>query len=146
MEQIKIEIFSKLIQRLTNLSPLMREISEDMIDAVKENFEKEGRPKWKPLAKSTIAERRRLGYWPGKILQRSGMLLRSIFKKYDNTSAVVGTNKIYAAVHQFGGNHSAKSTKTKKIKSIKVPARPFLTLPDKELKKIKKKVETWIAQ
>jgi len=156
MQTAKIDVLKSFINKITNLKPLMREISEDMLDAVKENFEREGRPKWKPLARSTIKERKRLGYWPGKILQRTGMLLRSISKKYDSTSVVIGTNKIYAAIHQFGGSFTSKTNagKNKKVnkirfmksKTIKIPARPFLTLPPNELEKIKRKIEHRIVK
>lgn len=169
-EEININILKQYVKKLSNLKPIMREVSEDMIDAVKENFEKEGRPPWEKLSQTTIRERARLGYWPGKILQRSGMLLRSIFKKYDESSATVGTNKEYAPLHQFGGSFVTKPftqavTKKGRFKSKKragkdkkktdirfmssktvtIPARPFLTIPDNELNQIKKKITGWLV-
>ncbi|MBI5727558.1 MAG: phage virion morphogenesis protein, partial [Ignavibacteriales bacterium] len=57
--------------RLTGKRELYQRIASDLLEAVYKNFEAEGRPeKWKTLAPSTIRERRRKGYWPGKILQR----------------------------------------------------------------------------
>ncbi|MFN3395892.1 MAG: phage virion morphogenesis protein [Thermodesulfovibrionales bacterium] len=38
----------------------------------------------------------------GKTLQDTGSLAASISRRYNNSSAVVGTNKKYAAIHQFG--------------------------------------------
>lgn len=92
--------------------------------------QKEGRPeKWTPLAKSTIKQRTKKGYWPGKILQIKGDLAASITSKYDDNSAVVGTNKVYAAIHQFGGDAGRN-------KKVKIPARPYLKITDNNQKEI----------
>ncbi len=106
-----------------DLSPAMRRAAGIMADAVEENFEQEGRPKWKSLAASTLKQRAKEGS-TGKILQRRGDLARSITRHSDATSAVVGTNTIYAGIHQFGG-------KAGRGRKVEIPARPFLKL-DKE--------------
>ncbi|MGD9610687.1 MAG: phage virion morphogenesis protein [Desulfovibrionaceae bacterium] len=104
-------------------TPAMREASGILADAVEENFEQEGRPKWKSLAKSTIKQREKEGKWPGKILQRSGShgLAGSITRHHDANSAVVGTNKKYAAIQNFGG-------KAGRGHKVDIPAREFLHL------------------
>jgi phage virion morphogenesis protein len=142
--EIKIEdaelqkVISKLISKTRNLRPLMKNIAGIMMDSVEENFEKEGRPeKWTPLAKPTIKQRTKKGYWPGKILQMRGELAASITSKYDDNSAVVGTNKIYAAIHQFGGNAGRN-------KKVKILARPYLKLGDKENILIIKEVQNYL--
>ncbi len=103
-------LLEKVKRRAEDPAPLMRQIAGIMADEVEENFEKEGRPKWRPLRPSTIKARARKGHWPGKILQVSGKLAASITQKADATSAQVGTNRAYAAIQQFGGtiNHSAR--------------------------------------
>lgn len=124
------QLLKKLAAKTENLRPFMKNIAGIMADSVEENFDKEGRPdKWAPLAKSTIKQRTKKGYWPGKILQMRGDLAASITSKYDDNSAVVGTNKIYAAIHQFGGDAGRN-------KKVKIPARPFLSLNEIEYKKI----------
>lgn len=124
------QLLKKLISKTENLRPLMKNIAGIMLDSVEENFEKEGRPdKWQGLAKTTIKQRNKKGYWPGRILQVRGELAASITSKYDENSAVVGTNKVYAAIHQFGGEAG-------KNKKVKIPARPYLKLGDKENKQI----------
>ena len=121
------EILKKLISKVQNLRPLMKNISGIMMDSVEENFEKEGRPdKWQELAKSTIKQRRKKGHWPGRILQVRGELASSITSYYDSDSAVVGTNKVYATIHQFGGDAG-------RGKKVKIPARPYLKLTEKDL-------------
>lgn len=120
------QLLKKLAAKTQNLRPLMKNIAGIMMDSVEENFEKEGRPeKWTLLAKVTIKQRTKKGYWPGKILQMRGDLASSITSKYNDNSAVVGTNKIYAAIHQFGGDAG-------KNKKVKIPARPYLMIGDTE--------------
>ncbi len=128
----------KLASKAENLRPLMKNISGIMMDSVEENFEKEGRPdKWTPLAKSTIKQRTKKGYWPGRILQMRGELASSITSYYDDDSAVVGTNKVYAAIHQFGGNAG-------KNKKVKIPARPYLLLATNDEKQIINEIKNYL--
>lgn len=146
MIEIKVEdkelqkLLKKLAEKSQNLRPLMKNIAGIMQDSVEENFEKEGRPaKWTPLAESTIKQRKKKGYWPGRILQRRGELAASITSKYDENSAVVGTNKVYAAIHQFGGDAG-------RGKKVKIPARPFLMLGEKENAEIIQEVQKFFQE
>jgi len=93
--------------KLHNRRPFMKAVKNIMQDAVEENFAQEGRPKWKPLRPATIARRGNKG--DGKILQVTGRLVNSIMGRYDDNSALVGTNVRYAAIHQFGGTIKQKA-------------------------------------
>lgn len=110
-----------LIQGLENPRPLMRKISGTMHKAVLENFRVGGRPKWAPTARG------------GDILVHSGNLRDNISTYEDSNSAIVGTNELYAAIHQFGGKIRPKKAKALSFngilrKSVTIPARPFLAL------------------
>lgn len=118
-----VQVMARLIGACEHRAPLMRTISETMFSAVEENFARQGRPAWQGLAPATIAQRREHGYWPGKILQRSGQLAASVVPAYDNDSAQVGTNKRYAAIQQLGG-------KAGRGRKVTLPARPFLSLTE----------------
>lgn len=98
--------------------------AEALREAADSCFEREVDPwgaAWAPLAQVTINERNRLGQ-AGKILQRSGVLRRSLAGyPVTPTSGVTrarvapgGPSAVYAAVHQFGGEHT--------------PARPYLPI------------------
>jgi len=129
------QLLKKLISKTENLRPLMKNITGIMMDSVEENFEKEGHPeKWASFAKPTIKQRSKKGYWPGRILSMRGELAASITSKYDDNSAVVGTNKVYAAIHQFDGDAG-------KNKKVEIPARPYLNLGNKEIEAIKRGLE-----
>lgn len=93
------ERLDALAQANTDFTPLMREISEFLVDRVQENFEQEGRPSWAPLSPTTVKQR---GGEAHPILRRSGSLYSSFSPAHDATSATVGTNKEYAPTHQFG--------------------------------------------
>lgn len=131
-------LLKKLAAKAENLRPLMKNIAGIMMDSVEENFEKEGRPeKWTSLAKSTIKQRTKKGYWPGRILQMRGELAASITSKYDDNSALVGTNKIYAAIHQFGG-HAGRG------KKVKIPARPYLKFESDGINEINRSIISFL--
>jgi len=134
-----------------NGRPLMRSVAGIMMRAVEDNFEQEGRPKWKDLHPGTKLSRQKQNTWPGKILQRSGGLASSIQQQFDGQSAVVGTNKVYAAIQNFGGRTSPHviRPKTKRALSFggivvrqvnhpgsNIPARPFLRLTPGDLRDI----------
>lgn len=135
-----------------NTRPLMRSVAGIMFRAVEDNFEQEGRPKWQDLHPGTKLARAKQGTWPGKILQRSaGGLASSIVQSFDEHQSVVGTNKIYGPIQQFGGRtrpHVIRP-KTKRALSFggivvrqvnhpgsNIPARPFLRLTPRDMRDI----------
>lgn len=132
-----------------NTQPLMRGVAGVMFRAVNDNFAEEGRPKWQDLHSGTKAARAKQGHWPGKILQRSGGLASSIVQAWDHHSAVVGTNKVYGAIQQFGGRTKPHVIRAKNKRALSfggivvrsvnhpgsnIPARPFLRLTPRDLR------------
>ncbi|MEG8946621.1 phage virion morphogenesis protein [Rosettibacter firmus] len=159
------EIIELLKNKLSNKSKLMVAIAETMRSAVLKNFETEGsrigKP-WQRLSHQTIKQREKKGYWPGKILQKTGQLKRSIISSYGEDYAQVSTNLIYAAIQNYGGVIHRSTLKTylkrkinlnpltksqlqykagsNKMSSIRIPARPFMQLNNQDIEKIKKKI------
>jgi|LSQX01.1.fsa_nt_gb phage virion morphogenesis protein len=132
------DTFQALIDGLRNTTPLMQEVSHVMDTAVSENFERGGRPKWLGKRDGT----------PSK-LQDTGRLKNSITRLYDDTSAVVGTNVIYAGIHQFGGTIKPKRAKALRfngrfVKKVEMPARPFLQLDEGDFEEIEKVGERYL--
>lgn len=125
MFEIKVEKapwddLEQLAAGLARATPLMRAIAAELESQTEENFEAEGRPHWLGLKPSTIRQRERQGTWPGKILQRSaGGLAASITSDYDDSMAVIGSNKLYAAIQQLGG-------KAGRNHAVTLPAREYL--------------------
>lgn len=118
-----------LARKVKDMTPLMRKIAGIMHDAVEENFAQEGRPKWKPSKRAMKQG--------GKTLQDTGQLAASISQKATSNSALVGTNKKYAAIHQFGG-------KAGRGRKVTIPARPFLKLNDSDMKDIKEAIKEYL--
>lgn len=150
----------KLIRATTKRHDLMTALAGTMLDAVEENFQQEGRPKW--LGWSPAYAKKRAG---GKILQKTGRLAASIRAAITNDAATVGSNVRYARIHNEGGEikHEARTTNlhfkqykngsvsrqfVKKRNSnfvqsatvgahtVKMPARPFLQLTGEDIKEL----------
>ena len=144
-EPIEIKIDNKKVekalleiaQKTSNLRPLMKNIAGIMADSTEENFKEEGRPKWKDLSEKTKTARKKTGHYPGQILQVSGQLAISVTTQYDDASAIIGSNKVYAAIHQLGGL-AGKNKKTT------IPARPYLSLTNDEYEEILSSVENYL--
>lgn len=86
-----------------DLAPLMRGIGAELASQTEENFSEEGRPDWEDLSDVTTARREKTGNWPGQMLQVSSAgLAASITTRATDSSALVGSNKPYAAMMQFG--------------------------------------------
>ena len=97
-----------------DLSPVLGQIGELMVDSVHENFDWQGRPElWEP--------RQDDNYWP--ILMHTGNLLHSIHYEVEGGFSVsVGSDVPYAGFHQQG--------------TSKMPARPFLLIQDQDTNEI----------
>ena len=132
------EALLKVASKCEDMKPLMKNIAGIMADSVEESFEQEGRPdKWQELAESTIKHRKKTKHWPGRILQVEGQLATSITTQYDSESAVIGSNLVYAAIHQLGGQAG-------KSKKVEIPARPYLILSDNEINQVFKECKKYL--
>jgi phage virion morphogenesis protein len=96
-----------------NMGDAMKAIAASLADEVEENFEQQGRPRWQAL--KNPSEKRQ----GGRILQDSGQLAASISTRSNRNMAMVGTNKVYGAIHQFGGQAG-------RGRKVTLVARPFL--------------------
>lgn len=87
---------------VTDVRPLLNIAGEVMRGSIARTFRDEGSPagSWPKLALSTL---KRKGYTTGhKLLILSGRLFKSITYVVAGNSLTIGTNVVYAAVHQFG--------------------------------------------
>ncbi|RWB50840.1 phage virion morphogenesis protein [Mesorhizobium sp.] len=160
------------IERLAeNPASIMASIASFLVSRTQRHFETETGPdgKWKPLSPRTAARRtgrRRRG--KDHILRDTNRLYSSITGESSDTEAAVGTNLIYGAIHQLGGEvkipareqdihlgrtnrgkrfvkASAKRKETKRVTigahTITIPARPYLYLNDEDEAEIREIVE-----
>lgn len=87
---------------VTDVGPLLNIAGEVMRGSIARTFRDEGSPagSWPKLALSTL---RKKGYTTGhKLLIMTGRLFGSITYQTEGNTLTIGTNLVYAAVHQFG--------------------------------------------
>jgi len=94
------QALSRISQRMSDPSPVMLAIAEALQAQTDDNFANQSGPlgKW-PALKSPKKGR---GTNP-QILVHIGHLKASIGTTHSRNTAAIGTNLVYAAVHQFGG-------------------------------------------
>lgn len=119
----------------------LEEIGQLMVRSVRKNFREGGRPKKWPKSKRAEGGR--------STLVKSGHLMRSVHARMEARRVLIGPNRVYARIHQFGNvirqtpttkqrkyfwamyykhGHDPKwkaSAMAKQIR-IKIPARPYL--------------------
>lgn len=133
-------VFAQIQRRMGGgTRALMREVAGIMLAEVEENFAAQGRPRWLELksvnlmragyqrsktGRHTLGRNRTAGY---QILQDSGRLAASITQSFDAGSATVGTNLVYAAIHQFGGRTKAHIIRAKNARALSIPGVGFRT-------------------
>ncbi len=130
------QAFKKLERAVKDTTPIMRAVGAALVEGTQSRFEKGVAPDgsgWAPLNPGYAAGKR----GPG-ILRESGMrggLMASVTMRAGRDQVEVGTNKVYAAIHQFGGTISAKGggylsfrigDGFARVKSVTIPARPFI--------------------
>jgi phage virion morphogenesis protein len=118
--------------------PMLRIIGAYMLGSVDRTFREGGSPaaSWKPWAPSTVKRfgKRAAGR---KILIGSGRLKNSVTYRVEGNSVFIGSNLIYAGIHQRGGragrNHSAT-----------IPARPYLVFRPEDPQNMVEACQTYI--
>ena len=129
---------------LGNLRPALLAIAGTLEAEVEKNLEAQGRPLWQALAQATLDARakrvnttrsgkakrgKRIAASAGnfRILQDTGTLAASITSDADDSQAQVGSNLVYAAIQQLGGEAG-------RGRKVTLPARPYLPVePDGSL-------------
>lgn len=119
------------LQLAQNPEPIMRGIATIGESSTRERFVTETGPdgaRWKPSLRAQLTG--------GKTLTMDGHLGDSVSSRNDARSAEWGVNRIYGAVHQFGGTIRAKTAKGLRFRSargdfitkmsVTIPARPYL--------------------
>lgn len=128
--------FQRLATAVADTTPVMRAIGTGLVASTHDRFgdavDPDGAP-WTALNPAYAAGKR----GPG-ILRESAMrggLMGSITYRAGRDRVTVGSNKIYGAIHQFGGTIRAKGSGRLAFRiggrfvrpaSVAIPARPFL--------------------
>lgn len=108
----------QLADNVKNPSTAMRAIRRALLNITEDAFAAETSPfglKWPDLDEDYVERSRKEGGRGGDahpILQRTGQMAASVHGRAGADFAEIGVAKIYAAIHQFGGeiNHPARSS------------------------------------
>lgn len=137
----------QLHERLADFSDtraLMTRIGRVMKTDVQMNFRRGISPqgqKWAPLKSRA-----------GQPLRDTGRLMRSVDYVANRDEVVIGTNVKYGPTHQFGAVIRPKNGNLLRFKvgnrfvfakKVTIPARPFIGLAARQLKKINESIEQW---
>lgn len=119
-----IDVLQQIANKMDDLTPAMQEVAATLQDATEQAFADERAPTgepWEALSDNYLKQNpKRVG---GQMLQVSaGGLAASIESDYGNDWALIGSNKVYAAIHQFGGTPDMPAGPRN------IPARPYLGL------------------
>jgi phage virion morphogenesis protein len=125
---------------------LLAAAGEVMQDSIAQTFRDEGSPagSWPPLAASTLKR-----VTPGhKMLIGRGRLARSIvYRVVGDEKLEIGSNLVYAAIHQLGGEAGRRGPfKKKGGRRAHIPARPYLVFRPEDPDNIRQAMERVIDQ
>lgn len=131
------KMLNGLLSMGQNLSPVLDDVGAHIETSTKERFETNIAPDGTPWKQS-----RRAAADGGKTLLDHGHLRDSIQRApATDDEVVIGTNLIYAAIHQFGGVIRPKNAKKLAFKTpfgfalldqVTIPARPFFGLSEED--------------
>lgn len=155
------------VARARNPQGMFANIGASLVTSTQHRFERgigpDGSP-WPPSIRALATG--------GKTLVKTARLMRSITFNASSSGVEVGTNVVYAAIHQLGGliqqaartavlhfktlrsgqSRFAKPGKANRAQkaeigahSIRMPARPFLGLDDDDEREISQIAQDWIA-
>lgn len=142
---------STLSGRVGQLWPALKNIGEYMVRSTWERFDAQKDPggtPWAPLKNTTLLRKR-----GSKILIETSRLRDSIVYKVSEREVAIGTNVVYAAIHQFGGKTKPTTIRAKSKKALfwpgaahpvssvrhpgsTIPARPFLGISEEDRQEI----------
>lgn len=147
--------FMKLRRSLKRLNDfdynsLNREIGEELRDETLDRFEKEKDPDGQPWKKSIRVKEK-----GGQTLSDKGLLKNSLKYKSTGEGVALGTNKIYAAIHQHGGTIKPKkarrlvfnTSRRKQVKKkVEIPKRSYLGVSNDNFEEIMNIVEDHVRE
>jgi len=129
----------RLVEALDDLSPAMDEIGNSLATSARHRFETQRSPDGEPWEPSAAAWGKTSATETGKTLVARGHLRDSITHEADGETVRVGTNVVYAAIHQFGGEITPKRGSHLvfkvgdgfvRVSRVEIPARPYLGIDD----------------
>jgi phage virion morphogenesis protein len=124
----------RLRGRVADMTPVYDEIGGSLVTSTLYRFEKgvgpDGSP-WRPSIRALQTN--------GQTLVDSGHLRQSITHRAERDKVTIGSNRVYAAIHQFGGKAGRGGSAT-------MPARPFIGLSKDDTAETGAILGDWLAE
>lgn len=140
----------RVVGTLADPTPLAAEIAALGENSTRLRFRTQIAPDgstWKPSLRAQITG--------GRTLTQDGHLSGSLSARHGRNFAEWGVNRIYAAIHQFGGVIRPKTAKALRfqlagggfavVQSVTMPARPYLGLSDDDRSDVLDAIERALA-
>lgn len=124
---------TEILARARDLHEPLDAAGARLLTSVQLRFERGIGPdgqRW-PMSKAALAR-------GGQTLIAKGHLRDSVIYEANATSVSIGTNQVYAAIHQFGGQAGRNHALT-------LPARPYLGLDEDDTAILREEIEDWLA-
>ena len=132
------KLLGGILKRMGNPAPAMKILGAIVRTSIVRNFEKGGRPtKWKALSPGTLKTKKGTA-----ILREQGMaggLMGAVNYKPFSDKVVISADKVYAAIHHFGG-------KAGRGRKVTIPARPYMMVQDEDWVEMKAALGDFIVQ
>ncbi|MDO4720471.1 MAG: phage virion morphogenesis protein [Peptostreptococcaceae bacterium] len=150
-----IEELLSALQRLSALDRkrLNRVIAEALRESTIERFQNEEDPEgtsWQPSLRAQGQNGS-----AGKTLAKSGRLKSSLSAHATDSGFAVGTNLIYAKIHQFGGVIAAKTRKGMlfkigdrfvRVHSVRMPKRSYLGVSQEDRREVAMEIDEFMQE
>lgn len=164
MAYVQVQIDSKELEsvlnvaakKISNHTALLKNIGEALLNVTLERMDREESPdgtRWQELNPGYKKQKR-----SDKMLQEQGTasgLKGSLSYQVSGDTLELGSNKIYAAIHQYGGTIEPVSAKKLYFKmgnrlvaanKVTIPARPYLGIGSHEERAINDVVQDFLAE
>lgn len=126
----------RLASRVSNMTPVMDEIGSMLVTSTQDRFETGKGPDGDDWLRSIrVAE----AQGNAQTLVDSGRLRDSITHEPGNDQVEIGSNVVYAAIHQFGGEAG-------RGKAVTLPARPYLGLSAEDKSEIEAIIDDYLME
>jgi phage gpG-like protein len=140
------DFVSRLTQTFGDVTPALQEVAQIIVDSISENFDVGGRHGTGPYGGSegathTWKRSKRAIEQSGMTLLDTGRLATSITYSIgiDRKTIHIGSNVVYAAIHNFGGYNGRN-------RSVHQIARPFAVIQTEDIEDIRAALTAYYAR
>jgi phage virion morphogenesis protein len=127
----------EFMEKCGNLRVPLKAFGEHMLLVTEERFSGEHGPSgiaWMPLSPATLKTKKGT-----KILTENSNLRDRIIYSADARKMAYGTNVVYGAIHQFGGQAG-------RGRKVSIPARPFLGMDEADMEEWRRAIIDYLGR